>query len=90
MTLEATYARALFDAVQADASKGSEYLTNLKEALVRRGHQKLLHKIYSEYERLLLKEKRSKSYQTVTPEQERTRVLLELYRNLIQTNTSHE
>lgn len=90
MTLEATYARALYEVVATDPSKSSEHLANLLKALTARGHQKLLRKIYSEYERLALREKRSKQYKTVTPEQERTRVLLELYRNLIQTNTSHE
>jgi F0F1-type ATP synthase delta subunit len=83
MTLAHSYARALFDLVSARAGKESEYLKNLVEALRRRGHEQLLRRIFSEYKTLMLKEERTKAHTTVTPEAERTRVLLELYRKMI-------
>jgi len=85
MTLAGSYARALYDAVAKDSGPGAEYLKSLREALARRGHQKLFPKIFSEYRLLALKEERSKVHSVVTPQQEQTRVLLELYRKL----TSH-
>jgi F0F1-type ATP synthase delta subunit len=87
MTLAGSYARALYDAVAKDAGRGAEYLKSLREALARRGHQKLFPKIFSEYQALVVREERSKVHSKVTPEQEQTRVLLELYRKL---TTSHE
>ncbi len=82
MTLAGTYARALYDAVAKDAARGGEYLKSLREALARRGHQKLFPKIFSEYQALALKEERSKVHSKITPEQEQTRILLELYRKM--------
>jgi len=89
MSLASSYARALFELSSKNESKGAEYLKGLKSALARRGHDKLLPKIYSEYELLALKGERSKAHSIVTPEQERTRILLELYKKLT-SNTSHE
>jgi hypothetical protein len=89
MTLSSDYARALYELTQKDTSRGSEYLKNLKDALKRRGHEKLLSKIFTDYESLTLKEKRSKAHRTVTREQERTRVLLELYKKLVETPTTN-
>lgn len=86
MNLERSYARALYEVVSKDEAKGKEHLANLKEALKRRGHEKLFPKIFSEYEQLALKEERSNIQTSVSPEQERTRVLLELYQKLTQTS----
>ncbi len=80
MTLAAQYARALHESDAPEASK----LKNLREALLRRGHEKLLPRIFTEYERLVEKKGRLEEYKKVTPEKERTRVLLELYKKMIQ------
>ena len=87
MTLAQTYARALFDLVSSNGGKADEYLKNVSEALHRRGHQRLLPQIFSAYRTLELQKERTKVHNTVTPEKERTRTLLELYRKLI---TTHE
>lgn len=83
MMLAQSYARALYCLVSRDAGKGGEYLKNLSASLARRGHGKLLPRIFSEYQALELRDERSKLYNSTTPESERTRVLLELYRKLI-------
>lgn len=87
MTLAGSYARALFELVSKDQAKGTEYLEGLHKSLSMRGHEKLLPQIYSEFQTLVLKEERRVVQNTVTPEAERTRNLLELYRKL---TTSHE
>ncbi|MBY0473124.1 hypothetical protein K2Q00_02445 [Patescibacteria group bacterium] len=88
MKIAATYARALFDLIE-DPSNGSKkaatYLSNLDGVLKRRGHQRLLPRIFSEYQRLELSKQRSEKQQEVTEESERTRILLELYRKLTKT-----
>lgn len=76
--IAADYAKALY-ALKPKA----EHLQGLKALLKRRGHQKLLPRIYSEYCKLELAAERRKRAAEVTPEAERTRVLLELYRTLI-------
>jgi len=53
---------------------------------VRRGHQKLLRQIHSEYQKITLHEERILKYGTTTPHKERTRILLELYRTLTKHN----
>lgn len=73
------YAKALYE-LQADAS----HLSKLKALLKRRGHEKLLPRIFSEYQKLVLQQKRLEAHKKITPEKERTRVLLELYRTLVQ------
>ncbi len=83
MTTAALYAKALHAAVAADDSKAKSYLSNLHKALESRGHQKLLPTIFTEYEKLELADARSKERSTITPESERTRNLLELYRRLV-------
>lgn len=89
MNIAATYARALFDLIEEPASgaskKAAMYLTNLDGVLKRRGHQRLLPRIFTEYQRLQLSKERSEKQQAVTEGEERTRVLLELYRKLTQT-----
>jgi F0F1-type ATP synthase delta subunit len=76
------YARALYAAAEEHPQKGTELLKNLRALLGRRGHGKLLPRILTEYEKLFLREARGKRYASVTSEQKRTRVLLELYRKL--------
>jgi hypothetical protein len=84
MNLAASYAQGLYDLTKANGPK-TEYLASLKEALSRRGHEKLLPKIFTEYQLLALKEERSDAHRSVSPEQERTRQLLTLYKKLIAT-----
>ncbi len=80
MTIAAQYAKALYESQGQDQAR----LKNLRETLKRRGHEKLLPSIFSEYERLAEKHERLEGYKKTTPEKERTRVLLELYQKLIQ------
>ncbi len=84
MTSAEAYAKALYETDKSKLSK--KYFTNLRQVLESRGHQKLLPAIVSEYEKLELAAKRSKTRSTVTPESERNRALLELYRRLISSN----
>lgn len=86
MTTAQDYARALRELVEKNPKEGKKYLTRLNAALRRRGHEKLLPRIAQEYERLELAATRARKYKTVTPEMERTRSLLELYRTLTQNN----
>ena len=83
MTTASAYARALFAAEKDHPQKGVELLKNLKVLLERRGHKSLLPRIYHEYKKLSLRRERLESQRHVTPEAERTRMLLELYRTLI-------
>jgi hypothetical protein len=71
------YARALD---KAGANKKN--LKSLREALGRRGHEKLLPQIFAEYQKIVLHRQRLALHQKATPQKERTRVLLELYRKL--------
>lgn len=79
----AQYTRALNELVTKNPELTKKYFQNLRHVLGRRGHTKLLSRIYAEYERMELKKKRSEQYMHITPQQEQTRVLLELYRKLI-------
>ena len=83
MTSETQYAQALHALIEKKPEHASEYLSNLKKVLERRGHQKLLPRIYSAYQRIAEEKKRLSGYKKITPESNRTRVLLELYRNLL-------
>ncbi|MBY0293818.1 hypothetical protein K2Q08_00615 [Patescibacteria group bacterium] len=88
MKIAATYARALFDLIEhseGGSKKAATYLGNLDGVLKRRGHQKLLPRIFAEYQKLQLAKQRSEKQQEVTEESERTRTLLELYRKLTKT-----
>ena len=78
--IETDYAKALY-ALNPDKS----HLAKLRALLKRRGHEKLLPRIFSEYKKLALGAERSVRAAKVTPEAEQTRVLLELYRALIRT-----
>ena len=88
MTLSSDYARALFEVAAKEPAKSAEHLKNLRAALARRGHEKLLPRILSDYQMLEVKETRAHAHRTINPEQERTRVLLELYRKLITSPTA--
>lgn len=72
------YAKALY-ALSPDKS----HLAKLRDLLRRRRHEKLLPRIFSEYKKLELAQARRARAAEVTPEAERTRVLLELYRKLV-------
>lgn len=85
MTTQAQYAKALFDLAEQHPKQAAAYLDGLKKTLARKGHQKLLPRIFAEYAALLERKERSSRYATSTPEQERTRKLLELYRTLVAT-----
>lgn len=84
MTTQATYARALYGLVQQRPNDGKELLANLRVALKRRGHEKLLPQIFAEYQKLDMGAARAKAARAVTPERERTRILFELYKKLTQ------
>jgi F0F1-type ATP synthase delta subunit len=84
MTIAASYARALYELVATDPGKSAAYLKNLRTSVTRRGHIKLLPKILSEYQKLDIGQERSTRYTAVTPEKERVRVLLGLYKKLIE------
>jgi hypothetical protein len=79
--IETDYAKALYS-LNPDKS----HLASLRNLLKRRGHEKLLPRIFSEYKKLVLAEERRERGREITPEAERTRILLELYRKLIHTN----
>jgi len=85
MTIAASYARALHQLVSTNPSKGSTYIANLRASLAKRGHLKLLPKIVSEYQKLDVGKERAARNSAVTPEKERTRILLGLYKKLIET-----
>ena len=77
------YAKALYKSGKQNAKT----LANLRTTLKRRGHEALLPRIFAEYQKLLLAQTRRAKAAAVTPEAERTRVLLELYRTLTHTTT---
>lgn len=83
MNLASSYAKALFSLIEQNPKGGTLYLANLNKVLKHRGHEKLLPRVFSEYRTLELKQKRNEMHKHVTPEQEQTRTLLELYRTLI-------
>lgn len=76
------YAKALYGAVQKNPAQGLSYLRNLREALRRRGHDTLFPHIFHEYKKLELAKTRAEASKHITPEAERTRILLELYNKL--------
>ena len=80
--IEKDYAKALHVVVTNAKFSRSDLLANVRILLKRRGHEKLLPRIYSEYKKLVLAEHRRAQAATITPEAEKTRILLELYRKL--------
>ena len=79
------YAQALFELGEAHPEHAQLYLKNLRLALKRRGHEKLLPRIWGEYQKLELKRSRVEKHKETTPQMERTDKLLQLYRRLIAT-----
>jgi hypothetical protein len=75
--IAADYAKALYE-----LGGSAPRLRSLRELLKRRGHERLLPKIYSEYQKISVQDERLKIHKKVTPEKEQTRILLELYRKL--------
>ncbi|MEK7547161.1 MAG: hypothetical protein AAB536_03225 [Patescibacteria group bacterium] len=86
MTIAAQYARALYTLAEKNEKEGRTYLKNLRQALEHHGHIKLLPQIFSEYKKLALARERAELHKKITPESERTRTLLELYRKMTATN----
>lgn len=82
MTLATQYAVAL----RSSSLAPRERLEGLKNTLKRRGHIKLLPRIFAEYQKLEEEQERLARYKTTTPAQEQTRTLLELYQTLVQSN----
>ncbi len=82
MNISTQYAKALYELVEKREKEGGRYLKNLRQALERRGHIKLLPQIFFEYKKLALANERIELHKKTTPESERTRMLLELYRRL--------
>lgn len=80
MTLAVQYAKALLEARHEHPRSAQKLLKNLLALLERRGHSKLLPKIFAEFEKLELRRIRVPHE---TKERQRTRVLLQLYRHLI-------
>src|SRR2546423_432160 len=68
MNLEQQYAEALFELVDATPQKSSEYLQGLTQTLKQKGHQKLLPKIFTQYESIIESKKRFNTYREETPE----------------------
>ena len=83
------YARALFaltgNSPAGETKEGETFVSNLFAVLKYRGHTKLSNRILSEYQKLALQKERAAMYAIVNPQQEQTRVLLELYQKLIAT-----
>lgn len=85
MSIASSYARALYDLVRKDASKSGVYIKNVHASLARRGIAKLAPAIAREYRKLEVADERRQEYGAVTPEKERVRVLLGLYKKLVET-----
>ena len=83
MKKEAQYAQALFALASDNPTKSREYLSNLEKVLIRRKERQLLPRILAEIERLSEGKRRSEQYRTITPQDIRSRQLVELYRTLI-------
>jgi len=83
MTIASQYAKALYELVGKNDKEGKTYLKNLRQTLERRGHVKLLPQIFSEFKKLALANERAELHKKITPEGERTRTLLGLYKRLV-------
>lgn len=83
MSIAAQYAKALHELAEKNPENAQKYLKNLRELLRRRGHEKLLTTIWSEYQKLQVAQERTRKHRSITPEIERTDKLLQLYRQLI-------
>jgi len=83
MTLGEQYAHALYQLTEEHPQKGTTYLKSLQKVVTSRGHQRLLPTILAQYEKLALQGKRKAQLEKRSPEQEQTRILLELYNTLV-------
>jgi hypothetical protein len=81
-TLPEQYAQALYELGSANPQRTKEYLKNLEQVLERRGHQKLFPRILGYLKTIEEKRTREKKFKKFTPEDQRTRTLVELYRTL--------
>lgn len=86
MSIQSSYARALFELVRTDSTKASTYTKNLKESLAKRGYLKLVPAIANEYRKLEIAAERRATHSKVTPEKERVRILLGLYKKLVDSH----
>lgn len=82
MMLATQYAKALHAQLTKEPARAKELFANVRTALKRRGHEKLLPHIATELERLEVAHTRTARAKEATPERERTRVLFELYKHL--------
>lgn len=83
MNIADQYAKALYDVALKNPGNAEAYGKNLYAALRKRGHEKLLPRILKSYEHLEMNTARKMNRARVTPEQRRTRTLVELYKKLI-------
>ena len=86
MKKEEQYARALRALTGESPARAKEYMRNLEGLLRARKEEKLLPHILTETKKLAEGEMRQARYRAVTPEDLRTRGLVELYRALITSN----
>jgi hypothetical protein len=77
------YAKVLYELGEAHPEQAPLYLKNLRAALRSRGHEKLLPRIWSEFQKLDVQKKRTEKHRETTPEIERTDKLLQLYHRLV-------
>lgn len=77
------YAHMLYAVAKEHPSEAPAALHSLIAMLKERRYEKMLPQVYGEYQKLILAEDRRNKHAANTPERERTRVLLELYRTLI-------
>lgn len=71
------YAQAIYEmGDRADIKK-------IRAALERRRHERMMPRIFAEYQKLLLANKKLATHKKITPHKERTRTLLELYQKLV-------
>ena len=91
MKLETQYAKGIYDITAAkrqSRNNAEQLILNIREVLAHRGHERLLPRIGIELEKLALQGERRALYQKTTPEIERTRILLQMYRRLVSSGSS--
>lgn len=86
MNLTDQYAQALYELGASEPSRAKEYVANVQKVLARRGHEKLLPRILARLDALEERRKRGERYNRCTPDDARTRTLVELYRTLVHSN----
>ena len=83
MQLADQYAKALHELAAKNPAGFSAYVKNMRAALQKRGHEKLLPRILKAYENLDASNGRQARLRAITPQMRRTRTLVELYKKLI-------